>query len=177
MDKGWIVMVFPRRNQMPRSPQPPFRNGRHDLRGIPREIRNTNGAVNTKGESRGLASLLSGSGGGGVTQSLAQSGGVSTLSKTLGGVQQVLGVVQSTAPLVQEYGPMIKNLPSMYRMMKAFKTFSKEDSEEISEEERIPPERPNQTAEINKQPEQMAKIKEEPVQNREKGVSTPRLYV
>lgn len=168
-------MVFPRRNQMPRSPQPPFRNGHHDLRGIPREIRNTSGVANTKGESTGLASLLSG----GATQGLAQTGGVSTLSKTLGGVQQVLGVVQSTAPLVQEYGPMIKNLPSMYRMMKAFKTFSKEDSDESPEEKNIPPERPNPKpkAEISKQPEQQEQIQEEPVHNREKGVSTPKLYV
>ncbi|WP_040981318.1 VrrA/YqfQ family protein [Oceanobacillus jeddahense] len=166
-------MVFPRRNQMPRSPQPPFRNGNHDLRGIPREIRNTSGVANTKGESRGLASLLSG----GATQGLAQTGGVSTLSKTLGGVQQVLGVVQSTAPLIQEYGPMVKNLPSMYRMMKAFKTFSKEDNDEPTEteEKSNPPKRPHSNIEINKQTEE---IKEEPKQQiKEKGVSTPKLYI
>ncbi|WP_240507984.1 YqfQ family protein [Virgibacillus indicus] len=47
--------------------------------------------------------------------------GAGGLSKTLTNVQQVLKMVESTAPIVQQYGPMVKNLPAMYRMMKAFK--------------------------------------------------------
>lgn len=166
-------MVFPSRNQMPRSPRPPFRNNHNHLRGIPREIRNTSGAASAKGGSRGLSSLLSG----GATQGLAQSGGISTLSKTLGGVQQVLGVVQSTAPLIQEYGPMIKNIPSMYRMVKAFKTFNQEDSdsEAASVESSNSNEDSNSNAKIN---HQQAEPKEEVSEEiKEKGVSMPKLYV
>ncbi|WP_227994807.1 YqfQ family protein [Oceanobacillus sp. CFH 90083] len=166
-------MVFPPRNQMPRSPQPPFRNGHPQLRGIPREIRNSSGAAGAKGGTRGLSSLLSG----GASQGLIQSGGASTLSKTLGGVQQVLGVVQSTAPLIQEYGPMIKNLPSMYRMMKAFKTLSKEDNDESAEEEIVPVKHSNSKIEMNAQNNPQEEIAEEHGQIKEKGISTPKLYI
>ncbi|GGP10575.1 YqfQ family protein [Oceanobacillus neutriphilus] len=165
-------MVFPSRNQMPRSPRPPFRNNNHNnLRGIPKEIRNTSGAAGAKGGSRGLSSLLSG----GAGQGLAQSGGISTLSKTLGGVQQVLGVVQSTAPLIQEYGPMIKNIPTMYRMVKAFKTFGKEDSEEAPTDTTLNESKDSKIA-VNQQQEKPQK-EEVSEEIKAKGVSTPKLYV
>ncbi|WP_052345793.1 VrrA/YqfQ family protein [Paucisalibacillus sp. EB02] len=47
--------------------------------------------------------------------------GVDGLSKTLNGVQQFLRVVDTAAPIVKQYGPLVRNLPAMYRMMKAFK--------------------------------------------------------
>ena len=47
--------------------------------------------------------------------------GVDGLSKTLNGVQQMLRVVDTAAPIVKQYGPLVRNLPAMYRMMKAFK--------------------------------------------------------
>ncbi|MEF2291934.1 MULTISPECIES: VrrA/YqfQ family protein [Virgibacillus] len=56
--------------------------------------------------------------------------GVGGLSGALDNVQQVLNVVQNAAPIVQEYGPMVKNLPRMYRMMKAFNSFNDEDIED-----------------------------------------------
>lgn len=167
-------MVFPPRNQMPRTPQPPFRNEHFDYRGLPREMRNINGVGRgqSKSGSRGLSSLLPGSSG----QGLAQSGGLSKLSKTLGGVQQVLGVVQSTAPLIQEYGPMVKNIPTMYRMMKAFKTFSKEDSEEPAEDI-SQKESPTNPKEEMKNYQEDLDTKEIPKRVKEKGLSKPKLYI
>lgn len=53
--------------------------------------------------------------------------GADGLSKTLGNVQQVLKVIQTTAPIVQQYGPMIKNLPALYRMMKAVNEIDDEE--------------------------------------------------
>ena len=53
--------------------------------------------------------------------------GAGGLSKTLTNVQQVLKVVQSASPMIQEYGPMVKNLPAMYRMIKAFKDVESTD--------------------------------------------------
>ncbi|HLR08085.1 MAG TPA: VrrA/YqfQ family protein [Bacillota bacterium] len=44
-------------------------------------------------------------------------GGIMT---TLNNVQQVLRMIQSAAPLVEKYGPVIKNLPALYKMIKAF---------------------------------------------------------
>src|SRR5690625_4446351 len=46
--------------------------------------------------------------------------GLGDISKTLSNVDQVIKVVKSATPIVQEYGPMVKNLPAMYRMVKAF---------------------------------------------------------
>lgn len=59
--------------------------------------------------------------------------GVGGLSGALDNVQQVLNVVQNAAPIVQEYGPMVKNLPRMYRMMKAFNSLNDEDIEDKKE--------------------------------------------
>lgn len=59
--------------------------------------------------------------------------GVGGLSKTLENVQQVLRVIESATPIVQQYGPMIKNLPAMYRMMKAFKDINLEEEDDTVE--------------------------------------------
>lgn len=72
--------------------------------------------------------------------------GAGGLSQTLNNVQQVLKAVQTTTPIIQEYGPMVKNLPAMYRMMKAFKEVENTDnktaesvSTEIRSEESVEP--------------------------------------
>lgn len=54
-------------------------------------------------------------------------GGFQGLSNTLNNVQQILRVVDTAAPIVKQYGPLVKNLPSMYRMMKAFKDMDSTD--------------------------------------------------
>ncbi|WP_176330229.1 VrrA/YqfQ family protein [Oceanobacillus rekensis] len=68
------------------------------------------------------------------TKSIGSSS-VGGITKTLDNVQQVLNMVQSSAPFIQEYGPMIKNLPAMYRMMKAFKEIesSEDDTKQIAD--------------------------------------------
>lgn len=62
--------------------------------------------------------------------------GVNGVSKTLGNVQQVLNVVQSTTPFIQQYGPMVKNIPSMYRMIKAFKDVDNSDKPDADKKEK-----------------------------------------
>src|SRR5690625_5114571 len=54
--------------------------------------------------------------------------GFGNISKTLSNVDQVIKVVQSATPIVQEYGPMVKNLPAMYRMVKAFSQIEDDDN-------------------------------------------------
>lgn len=51
------------------------------------------------------------------------------LNKTLSNVQKVAQVVQSATPIVQEYGPLVKNLPAMYRMMKAINSVEEDEKE------------------------------------------------
>jgi len=51
--------------------------------------------------------------------------------------QQVLSVVERTTPYIEEYGPFIKNLPQMYRMIKAFKSLEDDDTDDISPAQEI----------------------------------------
>lgn len=178
-------MVFPppRQRQGQRSmapiPRQPFGNQPGNSRGV-------GGASNARGIT-GLLSSFGGQSAGGLGS--AATGGLQTLSKSLGGLQQFLGIVQSTAPLIQEYGPMIKNLPSMYRMMKAFKEISNEDeeldestdkkqesiakSEVITEQKTIEP-----TDSIKSEPaESESHSKEKPETTKRQGISTPKLYI
>lgn len=93
--------------------------------------------------------------------------GVNGLSKTLGHVQQVMQVVDSAAPVVQEYGPMVKNLPAMYRVMKAFK-------ENDNETEGTP--QPKQTTEPQFSEQQIPQ-NEGIERNQVDGESKPKLFI
>lgn len=53
--------------------------------------------------------------------------GVNGLSRTLGSAEQVIKVVQSTTPYIEEYAPVVKNLPAMFRLVRAFNKISKMD--------------------------------------------------
>lgn len=66
----------------------------------------------------------------------SSSGGVSLLDM-LNHTQSALRAAESFMPMVQEYGPMVKNLPSMFKMMKALKdiNFDDDDEETASETE------------------------------------------
>lgn len=79
--------------------------------------------------------------------------GFSDISGTLTNVDKVVKVVRSAAPIVQEYGPMIKNLPAMYKMVKALSQI--EDENNVQE-------RPG---------------KEESKRQDVSGHSTPKLYI
>ena len=91
--------------------------------------------------------------------------GIGGFAKALESLQQVLRMVETTTPLIKEYGPMIKNLPTMYRMMKAFKNFDdlSEDTEENKEEETI------------LSPQDDKEDMKIPV--KKSGISTPKLYI
>ncbi|WP_368651916.1 VrrA/YqfQ family protein [Ornithinibacillus sp. 4-3] len=94
--------------------------------------------------------------------------GVGGLSKSLGNIQQVLQVVDSATPLVQQYGPLVKNLPAMYRMMKAFKNIDLEEETATDVEDlSTPPVHEDNKDSINM-------VKSNTVR---KGNSLPRLYV
>lgn len=61
-----------------------------------------------------------------VSQNLLSPERIDGFSQKLTNVQQILNVVQKTAPIVQQYGPMVKNLPMLFKLMKAF---NEDDSE------------------------------------------------
>lgn len=59
------------------------------------------------------------------------------INKTLTNVQKVVKVVGSATPMIQEYAPMVKNLPAMYRMMKAFNQIDDEEPAKQSTTQKI----------------------------------------
>ena len=95
--------------------------------------------------------------------------GIGGFAKTLENLQQVLRMVETTTPFIREYGPMIKNLPAMYRMMRAFK-----DIEEQPEEKDVNVEK-EESKKVIIAPEIDTKSKTIPPKS--KGLSTPKLYI
>ncbi|GAB3066356.1 VrrA/YqfQ family protein [Virgibacillus ainsalahensis] len=97
--------------------------------------------------------------------------GVDGVSKTLNNVQQVLKVVQTTAPIIEEYGPMVKNLPAMYRMMKAFKEI--ENTSDMPDTNDIPEKEENSL----QQDETIKDIGKHSEQSSGDGTSSPKLFI
>lgn len=93
--------------------------------------------------------------------------GISGFSGVLENIQKVLKLVETTTPLIQEYGPMIKNLPAMYRMVKALKEV------DISDEPNQKEKTQQQTEEGN---ENVKESEQKETKNRT-GLSTPKLYI
>lgn len=92
--------------------------------------------------------------------------GAGGLSLTLDNVQQVLKVVQSAAPMIQEYGPIVKNIPALYRMMKAMKDVEDtDDEEETQTHQTIPKESTTTQEKVAKESKKLA------------GQSTPKLFI
>lgn len=88
------------------------------------------------GSSKGFPSLFGGQESQswrGIFGSNARSqSGVGGLSGMISNTQKAIETVQKAAPVVQQvrqYGPLIRNLPSMYKMLKAIKSSSTNDVE------------------------------------------------
>lgn len=181
-------MLFPTQRQPNKYPMQPPRNqlgfGRPQapIRGFTPRSRSL---PTNAGKGNLLKRLLGaqqqiGTGTGGIT-------GAGGISNTLANIQQVLNVVQSTAPIVQEYGPMIKNLPAMYRMMKAFKDLDK--IEDGSENDSVKDDNNDSNIDIdygeltNDSLSVEEKISQSPIKeisqssNEAKGLSTPKLFI
>src|SRR5699024_1473941 len=65
--------------------------------------------------------------------------GMGSLSKTLNHVQQALKMAETITPIVKQYGAMVKNIPSMFKMVKALKVFESTESESESNLPEITP--------------------------------------
>lgn len=86
--------------------------------------KNSNAAIgNTaKGFSRGSGSTSTS-----FLQGLANP---QKINSFLNQTQQVLGTAKQFGPMVQQYGPIVKNIPSMWKMYRAFKDTPVESEEE-----------------------------------------------
>lgn len=88
-------------------------------------------------------------------------------------IQQILNVVERAAPMIEEYGPMVKNLPKMYRMMKAFKEIEQEDEQVKVQEEKQNP-AGNSEQKKSAEPVENVDVKSE---KPKKGISSPKLFI
>jgi len=95
--------------------------------------------------------------------------GIGGFAKSLDNLQQVLRMVETTTPFIREYGPMIKNLPAMYRMMKAFKDIEKEPEEKDVHVEKEESKKVIISPEIDP--------KSQNIPPKSKGLSKPKLYI
>lgn len=77
------------------------------------------------------------------------------INQFLGRTEQVIKTAQQIKPVVEQYGPVVKNLPSMFKVLRAFNEHTPEQSS--------PAEKPKQAAQNKK--------------SEEKGISRPKLYV
>ena len=93
--------------------------------------------------------------------------GLYGISGFLENIQQLLRIVETTTPIIREYGPMIKNLPAMYRMMKAIKEI---DEEENTQEERESEYKSDSSDAVNSS-------NQEETRGDRTGLSTPKLYI
>ncbi|MHA6251150.1 VrrA/YqfQ family protein [Oceanobacillus sp. CAU 1775] len=89
--------------------------------------------------------------------------GINGLNNILGYTQQFLRVVETTSPIIQEYGPMIKNLPAMYKMVKAFKEINDETEADVEKVEDVKSETTVDTVSLSNP--------------KRDGISLPKLYI
>ncbi|SDQ55971.1 VrrA/YqfQ family protein [Virgibacillus salinus] len=99
-------------------------------------------------------------------QNLLSPNRIGGLTQTLNNIQKVLKVVQSTAPIVQQYAPIAKNLPTMFKLMKALN--EDDDTESESEE---------QTSRIESKNDHKHSTNNQNTSKRDVGKSTPKLYI
>ncbi len=93
------------------------------------------------------------------------------ISSFLNQTQQVLNTAQKFGPVVQQYGPMVKNLPSMWKLYRAFK-----DNPMETEETEKPVE--TKIIENDLQENSTNKIKTiKPPPKDKQGKSVPKLYI
>ncbi|WP_010530768.1 VrrA/YqfQ family protein [Lentibacillus jeotgali] len=116
---------------------------------------------------RGLQQFLSPQ----VSQSLLSPERISGFSQKLSNVQQVLNVVQQAAPLVQQYGPMVRNLPMLFKLMKAM---NENDSEAEQNQNQLESEQETDTANTLEEDDHVDETNVDTVKS---GESTPKLFI
>lgn len=114
---------------------PPPRQSQNFLRPSGRNFMMPNRGFQNMPSQGNIGGILQRFLGSNQSQNIGQmaSKGFGGISKTLNSVQQVLRVVDTAAPIVKQYGPMVRNLPAMYRMMKAFKNMESTNTDSDSE--------------------------------------------
>ena len=112
----------------------------------------------------------SGRSSGGILETLKNPEGLNTM---LNNTQRVLQAAEQFTPMIQQYGPIVKNIPSIWKLMRAVS--SSDDTSSDSKKEQTKPEKtPNKQQEfkesaVEERPKQRAKKK--------KSESVPKLYI
>lgn len=104
--------------------------------------------------------------------------GIGGFANTLNNVQQVLKMAQSAAPVVQQYGPMVKNLPMMFKMLKALNSDdddSETDDDNLDDKNELTLESPKTKKTSDLKDVEQKKIKKSTSSG--DGLSKPKLYI
>jgi YqfQ-like protein len=108
--------------------------------------------------------------GGGILETLKSPQGLNTM---LNNTQRVLQAAEQFTPMIQQYGPIVKNIPSMWKIMRAFSS-SDTEKEETKKEETV-----KKTTTKKKQEISSSAPEEKPKQRvrKKKSESVPKLYI
>lgn len=109
--------------------------------------------------------------GGGFLETLKNPEGISNM---LNNTQRVLQAAEQFTPMIQQYGPIVKNLPSIWKIMRAFKSSDDEKTETKKEE----PVKEKQSPSKRKQQDSSSSHSEtEQSTQKKKKDSVPKLYI
>lgn len=109
--------------------------------------------------------------GGGFLETLKNPEGISNM---LNNTQRVLQAAEQFTPMIQQYGPIVKNLPSIWKLMRAFKSSDDEKVETKKEESVIEKRSPSKRKQQDSSSSH-SKPKESP--QKKKKDSVPKLYI
>ncbi len=111
--------------------------------------------------------------GGGILDTLKNPEGLNTM---LNNTQRVLQAAEQFTPMIQQYGPIVKNLPSIWKLMRAFN--SSDTSSDTKKEETEPKTKTKTTAKKQQdftEPEIEKKATRHT--KKERSESVPKLYI
>lgn len=111
---------------------------------------------------------------GGILDTLKRPGGLNSM---LNNTQRVLQAAEQFTPMIQQYGPIVKNLPSLWKIMRAFNS-SDNTNDTKNEETKTIPTKTKTT--VKKQQESSDSVIEEnppPRKQKRKSESVPKLYI
>ena len=92
----------------------------------------------------------------------------------LNNTQRVLQAAEQFTPMIQQYGPIVKNLPSIWKIMRAFKS-SDDEKVETKKEESVKEKRSTSKRKQQDSSSSHSKPKQSP--QKKKKDSVPKLYI
>lgn len=107
---------------------------------------------------------------GGILDTLKSPGGLNTM---LNNTQRVLQAAEQFTPMIQQYGPIVKNIPSLWKLMRAVNSSDNEKAE-TEQKESVKKEKPTKQQQDSGTVREKAPKKQE---RKKQSESVPKLYI